>query len=542
MAPAGENEIVGPGSCDLSAVVGLLHQTFTALNKCCAILQQDFIETWTILGDIQMTVTGCCANVAVGFKEALIILADIKSTITECCTNITVEFQETWTIINAGFNGTFTAIEGINIDSSGTFSILTDINNTLTICCENIQNNFNGTFTAIASITSPCAATPIIAPTIISMPGYYCLANDIIGTVTITATNATFDLNNHTINAPGTTAIFLSGAANVIVDNGKIDNAAIGVELSLTETINVSNLLITDCSAAAIQFDGQLGFIYSGNIFQDIIIDTCPQFGIIATLNVVSDSLFNKITIKNTGAAIAFQLQSSIFENAKIINCGNNTNITGLFISGGSNNQLINCSVINQQGDGFFIGSDQTIIKNCTVQNIFNSANAVGFNSSGIPNNQYSNCSAINIQSQLGSTGFSTQNSTLENCLVQTCSSITNFNQNVGFTINGSNLLNCQVYQSAGNGFVSGGGGVAGLLENCEAAYNSLDGFQFNSINILVGNCNSFRNEGSGFNVAAVGVIPMYGCFASGNTVTNYVNAPNVVAAGSALRFNNSFI
>jgi len=34
----------------------------------------------------------------------------------------------------------------------------------------------------------------------------------------------------------------------------------------------------------------------------------------------------------------------------------------------------------------------------------------------------------------------------------------------------------------------------------------------------------------------------MYGCFASGNAVANYVNAPNVVAAATATRFNNSFI
>lgn len=471
--PTPENEIVGPGTCDLGNVINLLNQILIKLNVCCSSIQggcgciPEFQQTWTILAAISPSGCGCIP-----------------------------EFQQTWTILGA---------------------------------------EFNGTFSSIAAISSPCNATPITAPVIISLPGYYCLANDIVGTLTITASDVTVDLNNHTISAPGTVGIFLSGATNAIVQNGKINDTAIGIELSLTITVKINDLLITDCSAFGIAVVD----ICSGLVVQNSVIDT-SFVGI--TSNNCLNSQFNATIIRNTEFPISGTYSNSIFQNIQIIDCGGAGATAFAIGSSGNNNKIISCSIINFQGGaGFNIGSNNTVLEECTIQDIFSATSVVAISFSGI-NGFFKNCSALNIQSVSGSIGFQIENSTLENCLVQTCSSTSLFNANTGFSlIDNSNAINCQVYESAGYGFfINGAPNV--ILQNCEAAYNGIDGFLLDTLTTLVGNCTAFKNAGRGFNVNVVGTIPMYSCFASGNVVANYVNAPNVVAAATAGAFENAFI
>ncbi len=490
-----ENEIVGPGACDLSAILQLLNQIFTALNRCCAILQQDFRETWTILNAGFNGTFTAIQDINADTSGTFSLLADINNSLTICCGNITREFQETWTILGAGFNGTFSVIAEINTDAAGTFSVLADINNSLTICCENITREFqetwtildagfNGTFTVLNTISSPCAATPITAPTIISEPGYYCLANDIVGTVTITATNATFDLNNHTISAPGTSAIILNGAVNVIVDNGKIDNAAIGVDINLSTTNIISNLVITDCSSRAIEFDTSS----DSNIVEDIIIDSCPSVGILAFG--IANSQFTNILIRNTNTPVLMSGPSNIFENIQIIDC---TGSSAFLALSAINNKFINCSIINFEGfRGFDMNARGSILENCSVQNIFTLNgvnNVIGIAARG-DTMTIKNSSVVDVQSIIGSIGFQVDqpNTTLENCFVQTCSSTSAFSDNscfsAGNTITACNFINCKAYASAGYGFnIANGTSTNLVIQDCESAYNSLDGFLINNIN-----------------------------------------------------------
>lgn len=365
------------------------------------------------------------------------------------------------------------------------------------------------------------------------MPGYYCLANDINNTLTITADNVTVDLNNHTISAPGTIGVFINGARNAFVTNGRIDNTNNGVELNSTTTSKISNLVITNCSNVGI-----LQTACNAIIFQDLVIDTCSFVGMLGD---IIDSELTRINISNSLNGIIAQIASnSIFNDIQVVDCGGvgATRALGLFF--GRNNQLINCSVIDFQGnEGISLSIFDSILENCMVQNLVSTANGVGIRSSGT-NVLLKNCSVINIQSNSGSVGFSMSFASLENCFVQTCSSVTNFGGNIGFVIqNDATVINCHARESAAFGFLIIPGDI--LMRDCSAVDNSIDGFLFLGLNATVGSCAAYGNAGVGFNVGAVGVAPIYSCFASANG-TNYVNVPNVAAAAVAGAFENAFI
>ncbi len=195
----GTPEIAGPGSCDLSAVSEKLNALLIniddccdAQNNCCSELLQDFQETWTILDSIVTTLSTFDAGVVIFYNTTTLfvetvvtltelvtslsiivqdlsqvttLLTDISNTLTTCCATLNNDFQETWTILGAGFNGTFSVINTIASDVAGTFTVLEDIRTILTACCATLNNDFqqtwtilgagfNGTFSAISTITN----------------------------------------------------------------------------------------------------------------------------------------------------------------------------------------------------------------------------------------------------------------------------------------------------------------------------------------------------------------------------------------------------
>ena len=81
----------------------------------------------------------------------------------------------------------------------------------------------------ILVFVAPCFANPIpsgaglsiVAPTTITVPGNYRLANDIVGTITIAADNVFLDLENKKITA-GFNGIVVSGQTEITIKNGTI--------------------------------------------------------------------------------------------------------------------------------------------------------------------------------------------------------------------------------------------------------------------------------------------------------------------------------
>jgi hypothetical protein len=540
--------------------------TFTALAACCNEIFVDFNGVFTTLTDIKNTVTldfngtfSVLVSITEDFVDTFTVLNDIKNTLTTefngtftaleaCCDEIFVDFNRVFTTLSslnetltAEFNGTFTALEAccdeIFVDFNGVFTTLTDIENTLTI-------DFNGTFTVLEILSaSLCVATPITAPTTITLPGHYCLANDIFSTLIITASGVTVDLNNHTISAPGLPGVSIVNAQSTIsIFNGRINASAIGVEVINTMTVMLSNLVIINCSDTGILVEPFCNSI----TVKDTIINTVANVGI-NFMGETNIAQCQRVTLINCNGPFGIgsndAISSSLFEDCHIIDCISNlVSFTAFNLANGINNQLIGCSVKNIQnntGDiiAFAIGSDVTGLERCKVQGLRAQGTAHGYVIKDI-GVTVQNCLAIDCAGN-ESFGFNltVTAAVLESCLAQTVSSVIP-DSAFGFNVTGSGygFTDCQAYQITGTGFSVLFGEFLSIsiffnqmLFNCRSNNNG-NGFLYEPLFILVGNCTAFNNAMVGFDAAA-NTIGQYGCFASGNGTNYSATIPNVQPA-----------
>lgn len=406
---------------------------------------------------------------------------------------------------------------------------------------ETVTTDFNGTFTALANFAgmfaSLCNATPITTPTTIVAPGYYCLEKDGVGTIIITASNVTVDLNNHTVSASGQVGVSINGGSNVMVTNGRINSTGIGIQLiNNTETVILSNISITNCSDSGIVINPACTatFIY------DVAITTVANNGI-HFVDGNDNSQCKRVTLIDCKGAIGIgttgSISSSIFEDCHIVDSVSNVvSCTFFNLENGKYNQLVRCSTTNIQNGGsitaFNIGSQSSTLEECSIQEVLSTSNqAYGFVVNG-SNSVIENCSAIGFNSLNGLFGFLITGSTvmLNSCLVQTASAITGGSIVAGFDMRGpgANLINCQAYEITGTGFhVEASASNCSLL-TCEANDNGANGFGIDTITTFVGNCTATYNGSYGFSVPTIVTTPVFGCFAHGNGIMNYLNAPNV--------------
>jgi len=132
--------IVGPGVCDLATVISLLRQLQQDLNECCATLEADLNATLTILVDFANTfslfeelVNELQSSVTIlveavdGLESTVTLLVEAVDELVATSTTITSLLQGTFTVLDEGFNSTYTSFEA-------TWTILADIQNSLTSC------------------------------------------------------------------------------------------------------------------------------------------------------------------------------------------------------------------------------------------------------------------------------------------------------------------------------------------------------------------------------------------------------------------------
>ncbi|HEX2978622.1 MAG TPA: right-handed parallel beta-helix repeat-containing protein [Candidatus Babeliales bacterium] len=237
--------------------------TFSALASCCN-------GTFSVLNRILLDNQGSFTQVAVGFNGTFSALAACCNGTFSAINQLSINQQGTFSLINAGFNSTFSAITAC---CNGTFSLLNRVLLDNQGSFTQVAAGFNGTFSALAACCNgtfsslfdikntltACGAIPIFTATIITVSGNYCLANDIVGTITISASEVSLNMNDKTIFG-GATAIPLiigSGNTNVIVGNGTLQNSSIRgalittcTEITLTNVNFVSNnagVLISAC-------------------------------------------------------------------------------------------------------------------------------------------------------------------------------------------------------------------------------------------------------------------------------------------------------
>jgi len=194
---------------DACSILGIsISEAIALLLECCETDSFDFNGVFTVLQDIQNTLTECCSTMTQDFQFTWTILADLNDTITDCCSTMTADFQFTWTI-------------------------LADLKDTVTDCCADLRANFCDPIFIHQSDFDPAGTTPYV----ISSPGVYKLAEDITynpaagGTsaITIASSNVILDLQcfmlqqgNGTLNTTGITVN--TGLNDFEIKNGHIEN------------------------------------------------------------------------------------------------------------------------------------------------------------------------------------------------------------------------------------------------------------------------------------------------------------------------------
>ncbi len=531
-APAINNAVVGPlVSCDLGEIIKLLELFKRSIFLCCAQLDNDFTQLFIDLTLIIENLTTYCTLITATaeFQGTFTALQDLKNTLTVCCSAITNNFQNTFTIIAAGFSTSFTEIS--------------DLNNTLTTCCQEIQINFDGTFTALNSLKSsltclpPCGTLAITASTVITTPGSYCLSNDIVGPITINASNVTLDLNNYTIVGSGIgsgAGIIINAGTNRSVKNGRITNFDTGVLSTANVTTELITVIINGCFAEGVT-------IANGTDvhLDSLVITNIGGSGVHLTGNNTTFLIRNVLITTSLEGFIFDSISNSQIQDCIVADCSSSALARGFAILNGSFNQFDNCSVKNLvstlESRGFFLSNAQnSLLRDCTAQNIITTLgiSAEGFECADLSNTiALIRCSALDLEASSVSAGFELDGSSivLNDCLSQSCHA-TNLNGN-GFMCTGTDitLTNCQAFDCQSTGFIISTTNCS--LQYCQSAYNAI-GFLNNNPNVSIGNSVAVHNNSIGFENTAL-TLSIYYCFASDNGVSNYVGIPNVQNAST---------
>lgn len=508
-----------------------LHELLELLNYfvvfCCNQNQTNFDTLFIDLNELLNTFTVCCTEIVNDLNGTFTSITEVESTLTACCAALEQDFQGVFSVLNSEFTRTFTEIA--------------DITSSLTACCENFQLQFIGTLTSLASIganltcTTVCGDIPIMAPITIDVPGVYCLAADITGSIIINVDDVTIDLNNHTINGSGVgTGILINPGSNRIIKNGRIANVATGIVMDSNSNTQLNNIIINGYTLAGVQSNN------SNTIFVNSLLMT-TQSGVGFNCTGTNDAYIIKQTIVDGGSSgfVFADISDSVIQDCQFIG-GSSTGIAfGFAFQGGTANQCNNCTVKNLAGtllaNGFFVDNSAHInLIHCVVQNISSSAgNAQGFMCGpfavGI---ECAQCSVLTANGTISGIGFGLEGETITayECVAQL---IDGMGLNgTGFLCTGSllALTECSAFNCSGTGFIITSS--ATMLEYCESAYNDT-GYVFENESTLIGNSTAFGNNTIGFNLLVPGVA-IYHCFASlNNAGTNYVDAPNVQNANT---------
>ncbi len=566
------NGVAGPATCDLSGIRALLNALSTQLTTCCAQIQADFAQTFSILFDINQSlstintaailieeatntltvVVNALVQSATSIVATVSLLESTVSTLTAlvseivisqqgtftalnaCCTNISNDFQATWTIL-ASLSTTITTA----ISNNSTTTIITNgFNGTFTAlnaCCTNITNEFqqtwtilagfNGTFTAINALASACVVTPLTAGTNITQPGYYCLSNDIVGSFTITANNVVLDLNSHAVSTGG---IFVLTGTNRTIKNGNINNSNNGIVLTSNTNTEINNISFTNCPAvSAITATSSIGTailnVYVQNclrgvsntndislLINNLTIENSLHVGI--TLTSCNQGILSDVIINN-GSSYGISLTSPVATkvSASTINqcVGVGVDVVGTALECVFDH--VACTNMSLLNSGFrFANLQNSLLDSCVVNN------ATGFASIGINHlagfyNTFKSCVIKNITATSGVTGIFSDGTTPGSNIFSDCV-VMNLS-GAGSTLNTvgfqANAANNEFYNCVVNGLTKAG------------ASTSLVGFLIAGGDTILTNCSAVNLSGTtivdGFNISSANSV-CRGCFVNNIT------------------------
>jgi dipeptidyl aminopeptidase/acylaminoacyl peptidase len=211
-----------------------------------------------------------------------------------------------------------------------------------------------------------CAATPLFAPTTITVPGNYVLCNTIAGNVTIAADDVQLDMAGFSIINGSGTALSIGAHKRIYIFNG-IATGDTGIDISGAQEIKICDMQVCDCITTGI----------IATSAKQLVLDHCN----------VSDAL--------TG----LQLQDSTC--CTLQKCSFTANQEAVLCTNVTNSAFQECTATNATLGGYsFVASTNNCIRGSTVTTVGNSAimsNTYGFMSSNGSGNVFEQCSLQGI-------------------------------------------------------------------------------------------------------------------------------------------------
>lgn len=329
----------------------------------------------------------------------------------------------------------------------------------LDTCCTELDLKFETLQGEVERIFGCVEPTSISTNTFtITEPGNYCLTADIVGPITINASNVILDLNNHSL-GNAASAVSVMNQSNIIIRNGKIEN---------TSTIAIGASNVTSLVIENIDFDGFQrandfsmvdGFVIRNCTFvnglRSINIGTSNN-GVIRSclcyrLGSTTDTIFNSsFFMSNCNNIITYDLIIDSYFYSQIAARTLAVQIsTNLIFS----NVIISRSTGPNQEPMRFQSCDSLVIDRCQCIN----------NGDG----------GTNFLSAFFS--FGSNNVIFNSCFA---SGNTSLNDGHGFVVQGQNncILNCVAKENSGAGFLSSSASNCYFFKNIAIA-NGTDGF-----------------------------------------------------------------
>ena len=414
---------------------------------------QRVYKTWMAAGSIPEQYRALTRAANCDTASVLDIINTIRQDLIDCCNQYGIDFAGTWTA-------------------------LTELQTDISTCCSTQQANFVSTWTIINSLSSTsslCGPVTVIRqsdmPYIISTPGNYCLAEDIVfsgnsGAITIQASNVFLDMHNHEIlcnNINANTIQIL--AHDIFINNGTFTGGGQGIIISGP---NSSNITIEKC-------------LFQNQVSTGIAI-TNPSN---PTHHTIAHCIFRNMT----ASAINYQASGDTItiHDCTICNCD-----AGLFINSSSNITIQYCIVyqLNLGGGGIVLSDTiNTLVQHCIVCAAEN--NGIELDG-GMLNSQQNNVASC-LVSNNGAAGIylrSILHGTITDCYL--------YQNSVGIDIQNSfySVIDRCITAQNGTGIALSDVNSSGnhIIQNTLSVSNFFSGIQYGNLTNLY-NCTLLNNR-----------------------------------------------
>lgn len=304
-------------------------------------IDQDLDEILEVQEEQSSKLDNCCFSLNSKI-DALVIpscdLSTVTSKLDSCCTQLNSSADSVENVIESCCQTLNSKLDAFEAGSCN----LSTLTSKLDVCCDQVSSKVDA--------LTLCDAIPITSPTLITVSGHYCLAQDLIfgiSTISISATtsNVVIDLNGHTLFSPIVPAISLNPGAqnNITIENGTIVGSGINIPfLAMGEhnNIKIRNVIITQA----------VGLGINASSINNLIIENCilQNNGVNLNLSNIRNS-----QILNTHCTLSPSNEGALIDtcqNLQIKECMFNQNgLTGLEIRN-VNGLLIEKSMFNNNG------------------------------------------------------------------------------------------------------------------------------------------------------------------------------------------------